>query len=77
MKRIIDEFTNLPVSRERKRQLRRIKRGLCLRGCGQVAVYGGFCSRHYAETLEASRRRKGTVRRYLGARGYKLVKNRR
>jgi hypothetical protein len=28
-RKIIDEFSNLPVSRQRKAQLRAVKRGLC------------------------------------------------
>lgn len=34
MKKIIDEFTDLPLSRARKRQLRYMRDGRC--GCGGV-----------------------------------------
>ena len=46
MRLIQDEFTDLEVSRERKRQLRRIKRGMCLvASCKRRVAIGGRCLR--------------------------------
>lgn len=48
MKTIIDEFTNLPVSRGRKWQLRKARDGKCMI-CGEPAVTGNkskLCLRH-------------------------------
>lgn len=44
--KIIDEFTDLPISKERKRQLRNIKKGLCW--CGKEKVNGSKyrCAKH-------------------------------
>lgn len=38
--KIIDEFTDLKVSRQRKSQLRKAKQGLCIL-CGDKAVSNG------------------------------------
>jgi len=41
---IADEFTDLAVSRERKRQLRRVAAGYCARaGCRARKARGAFC----------------------------------
>lgn len=45
----LDEFRDLPVSRERKRQLRRIKAGLCVRSCEGKIFKVGLCKMHYEE----------------------------
>lgn len=53
-KTIIDEFTSLLVSRQRKSQLRRIRDGLCPI-CGQPKLYADknhFCEYHYQKHLE-------------------------
>jgi hypothetical protein len=49
---IEDEFTNLKVGRERKRQLRRIKVGLCIRKCEEKIFKSGLCEIHYKEKLK-------------------------
>ena len=46
-KPIQDEFTNLKMSYERKRQLRKIKLGLCIRSCYNIIYKGGYCKEHY------------------------------
>lgn len=46
---IFDEFSDLPVSRERKRQLRRIKLGLCIRSCNNKIHKWGLCEKHHLE----------------------------
>lgn len=45
----LDEFRDLPVSRERKRQLRKIKAGLCTRKCEEKIFKVGLCEMHYKE----------------------------
>jgi hypothetical protein len=45
-KRIEDEFTSLKISRERKRQLRRVKAGLCVKCSDPVAPGEGLCVKH-------------------------------
>lgn len=42
---IIDEFTHLPVSRQRKHQLRKEKLGICSI-CTKPATSGNFCEVH-------------------------------
>jgi hypothetical protein len=59
---IIDEFTGKPVSRERKRQLRRKKRGLC-RNCKRKVATTVFCKEHAVENREIQRQKCGSVRR--------------
>lgn len=46
---VLDEFTTLKVCRERKRQLRRIKGGLCIRNCNEKIYKSGYCEKHYKE----------------------------
>ncbi len=65
-RRINDEFSDLNISRERKRQLRMKKRGLCVvPSCGEKAVVGERCLAHAKERREKQRRRLGCKRRYL------------
>ncbi len=45
-KKIYDEFTDLPVSRQRKKQLRNIRDGLCS-VCSKKIFRAGFCKKHY------------------------------
>ena len=45
MKKITDEFSELPISRQRKYQLRKESKGLC-RICGQKAVNKSHCEKH-------------------------------
>lgn len=45
MKKIEDEFSDLPVSRQRKYQLRRMKEGRC-RVCGAETEKGTLCEKH-------------------------------
>ena len=68
MRKIIDEFTDLPVSRERKRQLRNHKRGLCKCGSPQYGL-----ARKCLKCLQYCRRmaneRDGTSQWEPGKRG--------
>ena len=59
-KLILDEFSNLPVSRQRKWQLRRERDGFC-RICGvKRATVGVFCAYH-ADPDHRPRARKKTT----------------
>jgi len=52
-KKIIDQFTDLPVSRERKRQLRKEAVGLCIQGaCKRKATGWKRCLKHRLECRE-------------------------
>ena len=69
MAKIIDEFTNLPVSRERKRQLRALKKGRCSKaGCKRKLFGNHFCKlhtkAHNTYYRERARKLKGSTRTY-------------
>jgi len=70
-KRIQDEFTNLPVSRQRKYQLR-MKRARRCTECGEPAVQGSRCLKHLVMARERQRKKRGLKRRYLGTLSYRL-----
>ena len=63
-KKIIDQFTNLPVSAARKGQLRHQAAGLCLY-CRRAPVSGSLCRLHLVANRERQRKRVGTVKPYL------------
>lgn len=67
---IKDEFQHLPVSRQRKYQLRKQRDGLCTE-CGAPAQ-GSRCAKHLILARERQRMRKGTQRRYKGSQSYRL-----
>ena len=58
---IVDEFTHLPVSRQRKWQLRKMAQGGC-RICGQAAISGGYCLKHLVQERDHSAERFGYKR---------------
>ena len=70
-KRINDEFTRLPVSRQRKYQLR-MKRDRRCTECGQPAVQGSRCLKHLVKARERQRKKRGLKRRYHGTLSYRL-----
>ena len=70
-KRIKDEFTRLPVSRQRKYQLR-MKRDRRCTECGQPAVQGSRCLKHLVKARERQRQKRGLKRRYHGTLSYRL-----
>jgi len=76
-RRIQDEFTNLPLSKQRKYQLRRAKEKRCII-CGSPAVSTEFCAKHMVAHMvrarERMRRRKKAVRRNLNSPSYSLQK---
>ena len=69
--RIEDEFSNLPVSRQRKYQLRRKKAGLCTM-CGEPAVASSRCLNHLVEARERLRKTAGCKRRNTLSLSYRL-----
>ena len=69
--KIRDEFTDLPVSRQRKYQLRMQRAKRCVI-CGEPAVMGRFCLNHGVKHREGARRRLGLKRRYYSTLGYRL-----
>ena len=70
-KRIEDEFTYLPVSRQRKYQLR-MKRDQRCTECGEPAVQGSRCLKHLVKARERQRQKRGLKRRYRGTLSYTL-----
>jgi len=71
-KPIQDEFTHLPISRQRKYQLRMQRDGRCSE-CGQPAVRGSRCLKHLEQVRERQRKQKGFKRRYRAALSYRLA----
>ena len=59
-KRIEDEFTPLKISRERKRQLRLVKAGLCVRCNDPVAPGQELCVKHRIELAMARRKKRNS-----------------
>ena len=70
-KRIEDEYTHLPVSRQRKYQLR-MKRDRRCTECGEPAVQGSRCLKHLVKARERQRKKRGLKRRYRGTLSYRL-----
>ena len=60
MKKIIDQFTELPVSRQRKQQLRRKAKGLCeAPGCPDPPLGDSYCKKHLRIKSARLRRKFG------------------
>lgn len=70
-KRIADEFTDLPISRQRKYQMRMKRDGRCTE-CGEPAVQGSRCLKHLVKARERQRDKRGLKRRYKGTLSYRL-----
>lgn len=68
---IQDEFTDLPISRQRKYQLR-MKRDKRCTECGQPAAEGSRCLKHLVKARERQRKKRGLKRRYYNTLSYKL-----
>jgi hypothetical protein len=69
---IKDEFTHLPVSRQRKWQLRNMAQGKC-RICSQPVVgSSGLCLDHMAREREATALRNGAQRQNLNCKSRRL-----
>jgi hypothetical protein len=70
-KPIQDEFTKLPLSRQRKYQLRMQRDKRCTE-CGQPAAQGSRCLKHLVKARERQRKKRGLKRRYYNTLSYKL-----
>ena len=68
---IIDEFTKLNVSRQRKYQLRMQRDKRCTE-CGEPAIRGARCLKHLVQARERQRKKFGLKRRYLSTLSYVL-----
>jgi hypothetical protein len=68
---IQDEFTHLPISRQRKYQLRMQRDQRCTE-CGEPALKGSRCLKHLVKARERQRKKRGLKRRYYGTLSYKL-----
>jgi hypothetical protein len=68
---IQDEFTNLPISRQRKYQLRMQRDRRCTE-CGEPAIQASRCLKHLIRARERQRKNRGLKRRYYGTLSYKL-----
>jgi hypothetical protein len=71
MKRIDDKFATLPVSRQRKYQMRKTEAGLCL-GCWKQKAGAEFCLACWVKDRERQRLYLGYGRRNLNSRSYRL-----
>lgn len=67
----MDEFAHLPISRQRKYQLRK-KRDRCCTECGAPAAAGSRCLKHLVLARERQRAKMGLVNRYVGTLSYRL-----
>jgi hypothetical protein len=70
-KKIVDRFTDLPVSRQRKYQLRMKARRRCII-CGEPAVRRVYCLYHMVKYRELARARVKARRRNYGAQSYQI-----
>jgi hypothetical protein len=60
---IDDEFKDLPISRQRKYQLRMRREKRCTE-CGRPAAAGSRCLKHLVAARERQRQKKNLKRRY-------------
>lgn len=70
-RKIDDEFACLPISRQRKYQLRKQRDKLCTE-CGDPAAQGSRCLKHLVKARERQRKKRGLKRRYKGTLSYRL-----
>jgi hypothetical protein len=68
---IQDEFTGLPISRQRKYQLRKQREGRCTE-CGEPPAQGSRCLKHLVKARERQRKKRGLKRRYYNTLSYRL-----
>jgi hypothetical protein len=68
---IQDEFTNLPVSRQRRYQLRKRRDNLCTE-CGAPAQGASRCLKHLVLARERQRERLGLRTRYRSTLSYRM-----
>jgi hypothetical protein len=70
-KPIIDEFTYLNISRQRKYQMRKKRDGRCTQ-CGAPVLSGARCLKHLVLYREQQRKKQRARRRYDGAMSYRM-----
>jgi hypothetical protein len=70
-KQIVDEFTHMPISRQRKYQLRNQRDGRCSE-CGEPAPNASRCLKHLTQAREEQRTKRSTRVRYTRALSYRL-----
>lgn len=70
-RRVVDEFAHLPISPQRRYQLRRRRDNGCSE-CGEPAIMGTRCLKHLVKARERQRRKCGLKRRYFNTVSYKL-----
>ena len=70
-RRIQDEFTDLPISRQRKYQLRMQRQQRCTE-CGEPSIQGSRCLKHLVKARERQRKKRGLKRRYFNTLSYRL-----
>ena len=69
---IDDEFTDLPISRQRKYQMRMARDKRCT-DCGEPAQpYASRCLKHLVKSRERQRKRMGLARRYSNTLSYRM-----
>jgi hypothetical protein len=68
---IQDEFSNLPISKQRRYQVRHQKAGLCTQ-CGERVVDGTTWPKHRINNRELARKTRKYRRRYYVSPGYRL-----
>ncbi len=68
---IKDEFAELPISRQRKYQMRMQRDKRCTE-CGAPAAQGSRCLKHLVKARERQRKKRGLKRRYYNTLSYKL-----
>ncbi len=73
-KRIKDEYSNLPISRQWRYQLRMKRDRRCVT-CGKPAVRGWKCLEHMVQAREQQRKRLGQKRRLRNALSYRLQRD--
>jgi hypothetical protein len=71
--KIKDEFSDLPISKQRKYQLRRKRDKRCTL-CGAPAEQGSLCLKHQTELRERMRKISHSKRRYKNSMSYRLEK---
>ena len=71
-KLIVDQYTELPISRQRRYQLRKQKQGRCA-FCGAPAANSSRCPKHLILARERTRKKQGCKARRFGALSYALT----
>jgi hypothetical protein len=68
--KIKDEYSGMPISRQRKYYLRQRRRGRCTK-CGKPLEEGSLCLEHLIQMREYRREKFGLKRRYSNSFSYR------